>query len=344
MFNSSKIKTNEHIYPERFRVLQILLNVTHLNQIYGELMGIATNSGFDSQLQNEKIKLLMSNPILKESALCGEPDELYALWNVFFVYHYINKNFRESYLAKKKQFELYGESNVFYKTRPKTQLLLLGNLTSLAFNLLDAKEFEFAYTEMLKAHDKVQGFEGLKFEQRSAFGLLRFKFQKDYSGLEKHVAYITENLAKHKNGFAIVREMDTYFNVAIAFFRKKDFGKALDWLNKILNHPRVEERQQVHRYARQFELLVHFELKNFELLDYKITNTQRYLAKRKTGDEFDKVLLNGFRQLIKAKDKTELKNQFVQLRRAIEKIFSSEELRKIEEQFEYLAWVEEKLK
>jgi len=343
-FNNSQIKSSAPVYLERLRILQVLTNITHLNQIYGQLMEIATNSGHENEKQNDKIELLMRNPILKEEALCGEKDELYALWNVFFVYHYVTKNFTASYSAKRKQFELYRTNNIFLKTRPKTYLLMLGNLASLAYNIPDVAEFEFAYNEMLKAHDKVQGFEGLKFEQRSSFGLLLFKLKKDYSELNKHVKYIEENLKKHTGDITLVREMDTYFNVAVAYFRKKDFGKSLNWINKILNHERVEERQQVHRYARQLELLIHYELNNLDLLDYKITNTQRYLAKKNLGDAFDKVLLNGFRHLIKARDKKEL-HQCLQLLRTEMQQLPSYELQKVnDEQFEYLSWIESKLK
>lgn len=342
-FNNSQIISSAPVYAERLRILQILTNITHLNQIYGQLMEIATNSGHENGKQYNKIEQLMRNPILKEEALCGEKDELYALWNVFFVYHYVTKNFAASYQAKRKQFELYRHNNIFLKTRPKTYLMMLGNLASLAYNIPDVAAFEFAYEEMLNTHHKVQGFEGLKFEQRSSFGLLLFKLKKNYSELNRHVKYIEENLKKHKDDITLVREMDTYFNVAVAFFRKKDFGQSLLWMNKILNHPRAEERQQVHRYARQMELLIHYELKNFDLLDYKITNTQRYLAKKNLGDALDKVLLNGFRQLIKAKDKKE-QQQCLRALLADMKQLPPAELQKVnEEQFEYLTWIESKL-
>ncbi len=343
-FNNSQIKTNQPVYSERLRILQVLTNITRLNQIYDELMTIATNSGYESGILNHKIEELMRHPILKEGVLCGEKDELYALWNVFFVYHYVTKNFAESYQAKRKQFELYRDNNIFLKTRPKTYLLMLGNLVSLAYNIPNVKEFEFAYCEMLKAHYTVQGFEGLKFEQRSAFGLLLFKLKKNYSELDKHVKYIEENLKTHTGDITLVREMDMYFNVAVAFFRNSNFAEALKWLNKILNHERAEERQQVQRYARQLELLLHYELKNFELLDYKITNTQRYLSKKNLGDSFDKVLLSGFRHLIKARDKKEMNQSFTKLRINIKKLPTHEFQKINEEQFEYLSWIESKIK
>lgn len=338
--NNSLVKSNENLYQERFRLIRIIENITTLNQIYGKLMAIAANKGHNNVEESAEINELMKNPILQEKALCGTQDELYALWNVFFVYHYISKNFKESYLAKKKQFELYQNSDVLIKTKPQTFLLLLGNLNSLAYNSFDLKEFQFAYTEMLKAHEQIQGYESLKFEQRSSFGLLMLRLKKDYSALEEMVSYIEQNIDKNK--ITLVREMDTYFNVAVAFFRKKKFSKALDWINRILHHKRAEERQQIQRIARHLELLIHYELNNSALISYKITNSQRYLSKRNILDEFDRILLSGFKNLINATLKTEKKTVLSQMKNDIA-VLQQKSDKNNHGYFEYSDWIEEKL-
>ncbi|MBP6730658.1 MAG: hypothetical protein KA149_01290 [Chitinophagales bacterium] len=341
--NNGLNRSNEKLYAERKRILKVLGNINELNQVYGEMIAIATRTGYHSKAQTDMVEQLMQNPLLNENAICGEPDEKYALWNVFFVYHYISKNFSEAYKAKMKQFELYRDGDVIIKTRPKTYLLMLGNLVSLAYNIPSLHDFEYSYEQMLKAHEAVKGFESLKFEQRSAFGLLLFRLKRDYRHLDAHVQYISENLEKHAGNISLVRETDTYFNVALAFFRKKDYNKTIDWLQKIIDHPRPDERLQIQRIARHMLLLVHYELKNFELLDYMITNTQRYLAKRNLSDEFDKVLLNGFKALIKAAGKPALKKALQKLKAEMQGIKKNEAAPKNEAEFEYLAWIEDKL-
>lgn len=343
-FNNGQIRSNRKIFDERLRLLKILENITRLNAVYDDLMVIATNSGHDVNASvRKKIEDIMQSVSIKESELCGEADELYALWNVDFVYYYLVGNFRESYLAKKKQFLLYAENDVIIKTRPKTHLLLLSNLASLAYNIPDKAEFDFAYGEMLKAHERVQGYEALKFEQRSNFGLLGVKLSGNHRALDELVKYIETNLPKYGSELTLVRELDVYFNLAVGLFRKGDYSRALDWLNKVTAHERAEERLQVQRYARQLELLVHYELKNNELLDYKITNNQRYLTKRGILDEFDRVLISGFRKLIKAAAKSELRKALLEMKENMQAL-PKDSLKKInDEQFEYLAWVEKKL-
>lgn len=341
--NNTLIRSNNKIYDERLRILKVITNINELNRIHDEMMMIATNKGPFEKIDRARMDALVKSPVVKEENLVGLRDELYALWNVRFVYHYVCKNYRESYLAKKKQWQLYQDSSVFISTRPKTYLLMLGNLVSLAYNIPDIKEFDLAYAALLNAHNKVQGFEGLKFEQLSSFGLLKLKLKKNYSGVEKLVNFIEASLEEHRANMTIVREFDIYFNVALALFRGKKYSKALDWLHKIFNHTRAEERQQVQHFARNLELLVHYELGNLELLDYKLTNTQRYLAKRKLLGAFDELLLHSFRSIIKAADKHQLQKVFKQFAAAITK-HPKEELKKIvAEQFEYPAWVEEKL-
>ncbi|HRG87633.1 MAG TPA: hypothetical protein PLW44_01345 [Chitinophagales bacterium] len=343
-FNNTLIKSNASVFEERKRVIKIISNTTDLNAIYNEMITMATNRGHEQAKEKERIEALMQHPILKRENLCGESDELYALLNVEFVYHYLTGNFLKAYQAKKEQHELSLRNDVLLKTRPKNYLLLVGNLVSLAYNIADLKEYQYAYGEMQKAHELVQGFEGLKFEQRSNFGLLYFKLSSSYVNLPEHAAYVEEGLKKHRQEITLVREMDICFNIAVGFFRKKDFSSSIDWLNKILNHERIEERQQVHRYARQLELLVHYELGNYDLLDYKITNTQRFLAKRKLGDDFDHLLLDGFKKVLKAGGKKEKQLAFADMYTALMKIAGKGDQQTVNGQFEYQKWIETKMK
>ncbi len=343
-WNNIRIKSSEELYDERLRVLTIVSNITRINRIYEELLQIALKHGHESQQLPEHVTTLMSSPVLSEENLCGERDELYALWNVFFVYHYIRRDFKGSYGFKKKQYELYKDSDTLLKNKPRTLLLLIGNLMSMAYNIPDKEEFEFAYSEMLKAHELVEGCETIKFEQRSSFGLILYKFRNDYSELDKHEQYIENYLKAHPTDLSLVRETDMYFNITLAFFRKGDFGKALKWLKQLLNHPRIEERQIIHRYSRRLEILIHFELGNLELLDYKLTNARRYLQNRDVLDTFDELFLAGFRQIIKAADKSERKKEFQNLVNKL-KAIPADELHKIStEEFEYMKWLEEQCK
>ena len=116
-----------------------------------------------------------------------------------------------------------------------------------------------------------------------------------------------------------------YYKIASLYFGAGDFGTAIDYLNKIINW-KVDLRTDLQCYARLLHLISHYELGNFQLLEYLIKSVYRFMAKmknlslveeevfnflrksfylsaRKLQPEFEK-LLNTIKQLEKSKFET----------------------------------------
>ena len=341
--NHSNTKPNDALFEERKKVLRGMTNTIELNAVYEELLQLALkHEHVLTGEQKQKIKLLLQHPLLQHETQLESKDERYAFHNVFFVERYLHEDYRGAYNHKRAQFELYKNNQAFIKTRPKAQLMMLANMAAMAYNIPDAAAFEKTYHEMLEAHRMVSGFDDLKFEQRVWQGLLLCKLQNNYSRLEELIQYTEQHMAMQPDSMNFIRELDIYFNTAISLFKQKDFSRALDWLHKILNHPRLEERQQVHRYARLIELILHFEMKNYTLIDYKIVNTYRYLYKRQKLEAFDKAVLKGMKHILKSPDKYSLIDSLRKLSAALREIPEAEYRKIANDQFDYIAWIEDK--
>ena len=343
--NHGNTKSNIDLFAERLKIMRWMTNTIELNMVYEELLQLALkHENMLTAIQKEKINELLKHPLLQKEMFLESRDERYAFHNVFFVYHYLQQNYRGAYDEKRAQFELYKNNQVFLKTRPKAQLLMLANMVSMAHNIPDVTEFERTYKEMLAAHEMVSGFEDLKFEQRVWQGLLLCKLKGDYSQLEELIRYTEQHITERSGRMNLIRELDIFFNIAIGLFKQKEFSRALDWLNKILNHPRLEERQQVHRYAKILELVLHFELNNFTLIDYKVVNTYRYLYKRQKLEHFDRAVLTGMKAVLKSSDKYSRKDSLQKLSVALKEIPKEEYEKIANDQFDYVAWINEKMK
>jgi hypothetical protein len=70
-------------------------------------------------------------------------------------------------------------------------------------------------------------------------------------------------------------------------------NKALFWLNKVLNDNEPTLRQDIFTYARLFNLVLHYELGNFDLLEYIVRSTQRFLSKRHRAYQVENTLMEG---------------------------------------------------
>lgn len=116
-----------------------------------------------------------------------------------------------------------------------------------------------------------------------------------------------------------------YYKIASLYFGALDYDTAIDYLNKIINW-KVDLRNDLQCYTRLLHLISHYELGNFQLLEYLIKSVYRFMAKmqnlslveeeifgflrksfylsaKKLQPEFEK-LLNRIKQLEKSKFET----------------------------------------
>jgi DnaJ-domain-containing protein 1 len=73
---------------------------------------------------------------------------------------------------------------------------------------------------------------------------------------------------------------------------------ALQWINRLLNEPRTEIRLDLQCAARMLNVLIHYELGNYDLLEYMMKSTVRFLTNRNRFTEMDRLALRHFRALI----------------------------------------------
>ena len=69
-----------------------------------------------------------------------------------------------------------------------------------------------------------------------------------------------------------------YYKIASLYFGAGDYGTAIDYLNKIINW-KMDLRNDLQCYARLLHLISHYELGNFQLLEYLIKSVYRFMAK-----------------------------------------------------------------
>ena len=81
------------------------------------------------------------------------------------------------------------------------------------------------------------------------------------------VPYIEEKLDEYKLHLDRHRILVFYYKIASLYFGNGDNDKSIDYLNKIINW-KVDLRTDLQCYARLLHLIAHYELGNFQLLEY----------------------------------------------------------------------------
>ncbi len=93
------------------------------------------------------------------------------------------------------------------------------------------------------------------------------------------------------------QQLEFWWALSCAHFGAGEMNKALHWLNKLLNDNEQNLRQDLFTYARLFNLVVHYELGNYDLLEYILRSTQRFLNKRQRAHPTETVLIEHLRRL-----------------------------------------------
>lgn len=160
-------------------------------------------------------------------------------------------------------------------------------------------------------------------------------------------------------GYEIIEEiqsgMETYegklhkeqvlsFSYQIAYFHfaAGSYNKSLQWLNKVLNDNENTLRQDVYSYARIFNLVVHYELGNYDLLEYITKSTQRYLSKRQRDYGLEKMVIDYIRKLIRTTDETDRSELFQAFHDDVRNMVDQTDDRVVLKYFDFIRWTASK--
>ena len=90
------------------------------------------------------------------------------------------------------------------------------------------------------------------------------------------VPYIEEKLQEYELYTDRHRVLVFYYKIASLYFGSGDCDRSIDYLNKIINW-KVHLRTDLQCYAGY--LIAHYELGNFELLEYLLKSVYRFMYK-----------------------------------------------------------------
>ncbi len=77
-----------------------------------------------------------------------------------------------------------------------------------------------------------------------------------------------------------------YFKFAWIYLGDKNPSKGIQYLNKIINNELSKLREDLQDYARILQLMCHYELKNFDILEYLLNTYSSYFSRKKSINPF----------------------------------------------------------
>ena len=339
--NRHRNRENEALYTEMQSVIDDQQNWLEYIQLYDALLYKVLHA--DSRVQEDVQRIAQSKLLINYSSA-----RTFLAQTVFhnsnMLVHYINQNYKKAHDHQKISFTLVMNNAAYLKYHGQLALITLGNLMTLSYFLNDIKLFESDYKKLIQSHKQIKGLDSLKFEQYIHFSLIRQKVISDYSTLSDLSEYYLNRFDQYAKTISFIKESDICSNFAVGFFKLKQYNKSFDWLNRVLNHPKVKTRPYMFEAAILLELVLLYDAQEHDLLDYKSRSAYRYFRRKETPTPFELWFIQFLRSFPNRLDKKALMNYLKNQRKKL-KALPEEELQYFSTiHFDYNEWLNEKIK
>lgn len=151
---------------------------------------------------------------------------------------------------------------------------------------------------------------------------------------------IKEDFERFEKIISAEAKMVFCFNASVLFFITTDYRKALQWLNMAYT---TELRIDLNSFIRIFDLFIHFELGNHELLEYKSKSVYRFLYKRNRVYKFETLVLDFIKKNSVIKSKEQQMNLYQKTKETILRLSTDPFEREVLDRFDFVAWLDSRI-
>ena len=318
--------------------------------IYNELFLFSKQTGSVRNIKDlEKLNAILDNPIMKDEKYAVNFDAKFKYYSIWGHYYRILNDTENWYRYRKALLELMESDEKYIRENPRSYVLALNNYLNVCIAYNRAVEFAQNLQKLKKYSEQ--------FENKKEFIDLHTRIFLLVSDLELSFAIktgradkLSEIVEQIEHGFARYeklilenRKTSLYNRIAYACFLTGEYEKSIFYTNRIMNaaNPRLDPEQYI--LARIRSLIVHFEAGNYELLEYSIKSTMRFLKKTDRVFKFEKLILNFLAKAVMYENDSERIELYEKLKVDINKISNDQFEKNVLEQFDFISWINSKL-
>lgn len=345
-----KIASVHDNFDQLFQLQKTTLKQCHnlmaYQHISKEIANTILSKGIARTSKDRKIvDKLMKSPLLKSESQALSLRAKLVFYNVYELYYHMKGDFSRNYKVSGKMLEILEANSSLIKEKPMHYLGSMNNYIIACFHLKKFSEIFKCYEKFELVAERSIQVEVKKFLllyiYRPAIHIVTGEFEKGFVLIKS----IEEGLKKYEGKIRIADEVVLYKNVSWLYFGMKQYRKSLLWLNKILNHSSDEVRRDTYSLALIFNLIIHFELGNSDLLEYSVKSAYRFLYKKQNLFAFEKSILHFIRKAAQYRiGSGELTEEFRKLKKELVSVFEKAPTeRRVLEFFDFLSWIDSKI-
>ncbi|WP_317125269.1 hypothetical protein [Flavisolibacter nicotianae] len=319
----------------------------HLSNLALELYGWYINHGHvRNPADEDALNLFFQHSVPHEpSSLKGFYQKLY-LYQSYCWYAFIRLDYLMYYRYTQKWVDVFHEEPSMIQVETGHYIRGMHNLISAHFDLRNYEKFEktlqtfekFAQNDFVKnsENNSIQVFVYLYTAE-----INRHFMQGTFDEGLKIVPHITEKLKEYSLYLDTHRVLVFYYKIASLYFGSGDYDNTVTFLTKIINW-KLNLRNDLQCYARLLHLIAHYELGNYDLLEYLTKSVYRFMAKMENLSLVEEEIFQFLRKAFNLSPR-ELKPEFEKLLAKLKQIENNKFESRAFAYLDIISWLESKI-
>jgi hypothetical protein len=349
-----EVKVKENIDALRIDMAEVMEKLKYNFEykiMYDKLFFIIKNKDFDiSRGEISMLKEYISDPLFQNDSKAITIQAKFFYYSIMSHYYNRTGDPETCYNLRKTLVNVIEKAPGFRTLYPRNYLASLTNFAAICEYL---GKYDEAYTAIENIKSMLDtGFKNEKInrdlwskiiipisETELSYYINTCKFEQ----LDKIIKRIMADVNRYTQKSGESRKIVMYNPVAYAYFIIKEYNEALNYLNKTLNFPFTSPEEKSYTIARIFNLIVHFELGNYDLLEHIIKSTQQYLLKKNRLYPIEKLIIDFIKDALAINEDKEMKKRLIKLKLELEALYMDIQERAPLEFFDIMSWIESKI-
>lgn len=343
--NSKKNNLEEakKIFEQEHESFNKLNNSSQYSLLHKEIaLIVSAQAHLRTEKQKKEVQKLLEHPLLKNinQALTFESKTFF--YQIQSYYFRLMEDNEKSNAYRETLLKLWEDYPHFIKENPTVYIPIVQNLMNVQ---LDKR----MYDTFNNTSDKLKKLKPNSEADKLLLFLAYYPGKLTYyiNTLKSEDAYIITEAEENFEQFELkLREdhvMLFYYLFSLSHFMNGNFKSSLRWINTIFNNMKLETRPDIGSAILLMNLIVHFELKNFDHMDYIVKSTYRSLLKMERLYEFEKTILLFLRELPVNNSQKEVLAAFEKLKNQLKVLESNPYENKAFKYFDFTSWLESKI-
>jgi hypothetical protein len=337
----------EQLSIEAVRVSEKLAMVTQLSNLALKLYSWYIKHGHSRTEQDDaEVRQLMQENLPASVVECKSFYEKLYLYQSQCWYAFIRQDFLSYYRYTQKWVDLFENEPSMIEVETSLYIKAMHNLMSAHFDLQN-------YERLTETLGRFEKFAQSNVVLQNENNLIQTFVYLNTSRINKHflegtfteglelVPEIIQKLKEYELYLDRHRVLIFYYKIASLYFGSGDSSTAIDFLNKIINW-KVDLRTDLQCYSRLLHLIAHYELGNYDLMEYLIKSVYRFMAKMENLSIVEEEIFAFLRRsfhLLKSDIKPELEKLLLKLKLYEHKRFETRAFLYLD----IISWLESKI-